>query len=149
MDFFGAQADARRRTALLLMLFVLVVAAVIGVLDVLATGLHMLRYGRPPPLQVHAWVGGSSLALIIGGSLWRTADLRDSGPALARLLHARPVDDPSLTQGVGAELLRLAPRRTIAPKRCGYCTSCELTWTSQTRKREHLLPASQLNLATH
>lgn len=105
MDFFGAQADARRRTALLLMLFVLVVAAVIGVLDVLATGLHMLRYGRPPPLQVHAWVGGSSLALIIGGSLWRTADLRDSGPALARLLHARPVDDPSLTQGVGAELL--------------------------------------------
>lgn len=105
MDFFAAQAEARRRTALLLGLFVLVVLMVIGVLDLLATGLHLLRYGRPPPLQVHAWVTGSALALIVGGSLWRTAELRDAAGTLARLLHARPVDDPDLEPRAGAEQL--------------------------------------------
>ena len=113
MDFFAAQAEARRRTALLLGLFALVVLAVVGVLDLLATGLHLLRHGRPPPLEVHAWVSGAALALIVGGSLWRTAELRHGTGTLARLLRARPLDDADLASQLGAEQL-LRYRNTAA-----------------------------------
>jgi Zn-dependent protease with chaperone function len=86
MDFFEAQDVARRRTHLLVLLFLAAVAAIIIVVYLVV---HMtLGPGPTATLDVGllALVAFGVGVLIAGGSGFRTMQLRQGGPAVARLL---------------------------------------------------------------
>ena len=101
MDFFGHQEAARKRTTLLVFYFgvavILVVAsvylAVAGVL--LANQARINRAVGPEALwnpELFLVVSVCTLALIGLGSLYKTAQLRSGGEAVATMLGGRPVD---------------------------------------------------------
>ena len=95
MDFFARQDQARKQTRLLLVLFALTVAGVIGtvygVLRLIETrGLPTsqgVAHFNTHPL----FFAVLTLLLILGGSLVRTWDLRRGGVAIAEMLRARRV----------------------------------------------------------
>ncbi|RDZ29470.1 M48 family metallopeptidase [Lysobacter silvisoli] len=94
MNFFERQAQARRTSTRLVLLFVLAVAAI-----VLAVDLAVLVFAGPHPgLLALATLG--TLAVIGLGSLFRIASLRGGGESVAQSLGGVPVPedtaDPSL-----------------------------------------------------
>ncbi|MBM7332616.1 M48 family metalloprotease [Alloalcanivorax marinus] len=96
MDFFDHQARARRRTVLLVGYFLAALAAVAASVNVCA---WLIGHWLHPDLSWRAWLlsdaglwlTAATLAVLIGGSLRKAWQLRDGGPALARLLGAREV----------------------------------------------------------
>jgi len=102
MDFFEHQENANRRTAWLLLLFALAVAAIIPVLYVTFTAILWLRASASPPVlwRPDAAVGASlaTLLLVGGGAIYRRM-LAGTGQGVARLLGGRSLgdtDDPTL-----------------------------------------------------
>lgn len=98
MDFFEAQARAKRRTTRLVFLFVL---AVLGtILASYAAVLLLLAYGSPGGLAPGAWwnpslfAGTAGFVLVIagGGSLFKWLSFRAGGSAVAESLGARRVE---------------------------------------------------------
>jgi Zn-dependent protease with chaperone function len=90
MDFFDAQEAAKKRTALLVVLFAAAVLAIIATIYLVArvalgTGTALLDPALL--LQVSFVVG----VVIATGSAIRTASLRSGGPAVAELLGGRRV----------------------------------------------------------
>lgn len=100
MDFFARQDQARALTRRLAWLFALSVLAIVVLLNLVAwVSLEASLEGKRPAydvawlrVQVHGVVTLGTLALIAIGSLWKTAELRAGGPAVAAMLGARPVD---------------------------------------------------------
>ncbi len=95
MDFFAAQEDARRRTRLLVVLFLLAVAGVVLAVYV-AVSLIMLFW--LPSLLTYRfwdaerllWVGAGTSAVILLGSLYKAEQLRaKGGPGVAEMLGGR------------------------------------------------------------
>src|SRR5581483_3421845 len=103
MDFFQHQELARKRTGLLVLYFVLAVIAIIAAvyLAFAAVFLYQGNRGRGPgePLDFsHLWdwqlfaaVSLGTLALVGGGSAYRTASLRGGGHSVAEILGGRPI----------------------------------------------------------
>ncbi len=115
MDFFQAQEEAKKRTALLVGLFTLAVASiVVGVYLVLVLGGAMsvgVDVGFDPVLFGVVAVG--TLALIAGGSATRTAQLRKGGSAVARLMGAREVD-PATRDPAERRLVNVVEEMSVA-----------------------------------
>ncbi|MEM7200026.1 MAG: M48 family metallopeptidase [Planctomycetota bacterium] len=93
MDFFAHQDAARRNTTKLIVLFVLAVIGMVIGIYVIAI---LLLQGAEANDQVGWWNGdilglaGGGTLLIVGiGSLYKTAQLRRGGPAVAQMLGGR------------------------------------------------------------
>ena len=95
MDFFRAQDEARGRTFRLVALLTLAVIVLVGSLYVIAVLAQAKAYGLAEPdwRQPRLFLGTSGLALavIVGGSLMRIAELSRGGGAVAERLGGRLV----------------------------------------------------------
>jgi Zn-dependent protease with chaperone function len=91
MDFFQAQADAERRSSLLIVLFA---AAVLAIIVAIYAAIHLVAgpgLGRPFQPALFAVVAAGVLLVVGAGSAFRTLQLRRGGPAVAELLGGRRV----------------------------------------------------------
>ena len=108
MNFFRAQDEARGRTTKLVVLLVLAIIVLTGSLYVLAVMGHgkVFLRGRVDWIQPKLFFGttGVALLVIIGGSLFRIAELAKGGGAIAERLGGRLV---------GASTIDLAERRYL------------------------------------
>jgi Zn-dependent protease with chaperone function len=112
MEFFEAQEAARRRTHVLIGLFVLAVLAIIAVVYLvvhLAIGPGAGAVDVVLLLQVAFGVG----VVIAVGTAIRTASLRQGGPAVADLLGGRRVD-PDTTDPAERRLVNVVEEMAIA-----------------------------------
>ncbi|MBK9990572.1 MAG: M48 family metalloprotease [Verrucomicrobia bacterium] len=135
MDFFQAQAQAQKRTKLLVVLFVAAVAAMIAVLYLAislvlgqlpetTTGHRQNSYAyydapvaQPVRLlwdpQLFAMVAGGTILVIAGAALFKTAQLRSGGPAIAEMVGGRRVN-PTTTDLKEKRLLNVVEEMSIA-----------------------------------
>lgn len=97
MDFFAQQEHARRQTKTLVLLFVLAVVAIVAAVN-LALALIWLWANGQPLAGAHHYPAGFfatntlvTLALIGGGTLIQSWNLRDGGDAVARMAGGRPL----------------------------------------------------------
>jgi len=136
MDFFQAQALAHRRTKWLVLLFVLSVGATIAVTYAATIVLignlpasvskHRNRnyydYDQPAtPVvgggwwdpQIFAAVAGGTILLVAGAALFKSAQLRQGGPAIAEMVGGRRVE-PATTDLKEKRLLNVVEEMSIA-----------------------------------
>jgi Zn-dependent protease with chaperone function len=136
MDFFEAQAHAKKRTSRLVWLFALAVlgtiaAAYFGAVVAANTvqGSRGERYrvgrrtyylsddGRPPPSlwrpQIFAWTAGGVLAVVGLASLFKWSQYAAGGRAVAESVGARRVD-PRTTNTAERRLLNIVEEMAIA-----------------------------------
>ncbi len=103
MDFFARQDQARKNTKLLSFYFVLAVVLIVASVYLAALfmfqGAANYRQRGPQPISFSLWdpkiflfAAGGTLAVIIGGSLFKTAQLSSGGSAVAESLGGRLVD---------------------------------------------------------
>ena len=101
MDFFSYQEAARKKTGLILFYFaaavvLIVIAVYLAVSAALSLGAMDGGPRRGPPLvfdpRLFPWVAGGTLGLITLGSLYRIAQLRSGGAAVAQMLGGRLVN---------------------------------------------------------
>lgn len=104
MNFFEHQHRARRRSALLVLLFTVALLAIVAVIDLTVAALAMWFTHNPydPPPQFSAWLAAHPrvpvwTSVVVAGfigaaSLYRMATLNRGGGAVARLLGGVRVD---------------------------------------------------------
>jgi len=135
MDFFQAQALAHRRTKWLVLLFIMSVGATIGVTYAATIVLignlpsggnkhrHRNYYDYDGPAahiatgwwdpQIFAAVAGGTILLVAGAALFKTAQLRQGGPAIAEMVGGRRVE-PNTTNLKEKRLLNVVEEMSIA-----------------------------------
>ncbi len=95
MDFFEHQEQARRKTGLLVVYFVLAVASIIVAVYLAVVAVFVGTQGDAVEAlwlpQVFGPVAGGTLLVITVGSLYKMADLARGGEVVARSLGGRPV----------------------------------------------------------
>lgn len=123
MDFFQHQDVARRKTGRLIVYFIVAVALIVLLVNLivagalLATGPEAARLGGPgaspwaPELFVGATLG--TLALIGGGSLYRMASLASGGHNVAEMMGGRPLS-PRATDPDERKILNVVEEMAIA-----------------------------------
>src|SRR5437773_1313501 len=99
MDFFEQQHRARRRTWLMLILFVLAVAAIVAVLDLVGVAIYIWIFDPPilyssnllqaVPHRVYGWSTAVILGVIAWGTGRRLYQLSGGGVAVADMIGAR------------------------------------------------------------
>ncbi len=109
MDFFEQQHRARRRTALMVLLFTLAVVAIVVVLDLVGACVYAVLINQRillrssnwllnVPTRVYVWTTVSILFVIGWGTLSRLDELSGGGVAVAKMVGARLLkwnaDDP-------------------------------------------------------
>ncbi len=121
MDFFDRQDAARRNTRRLVVLFGLAVVLIVLAVNVAA---RLIFVGASTRIELESpdgWlhpqlavaVTVATLALILIGSLYKMAALREGGAAVARMMGGRPVD--SNTDNAGERrLLNVVEEMAIA-----------------------------------
>jgi len=115
VNFFEQQDDARRRTLGLVLLFAAAVlgtvisvqAAVAGILLVAGNG-----HGADLPVLLPV-TGVLVLAVVLGGSLWKSAELRRGGRALAEQLGGRHLHGGNADED-GRRLLNVVEEMALA-----------------------------------
>ncbi|HEY0634549.1 MAG TPA: M48 family metallopeptidase [Gammaproteobacteria bacterium] len=118
MDFFGAQAQARRQTRRLIVLFILAVLAVIGavylaVMAIFFTSGEAEHFSLWEPQLLLLIAGGTSL-LIGGGSLYKISALASGGgESVAEAMGARQVARAT-TDPMERRLLNVVDEMAIA-----------------------------------
>ena len=120
MDFFAYQQQARRYSALLLVLFTLAVLGLVLALNLLVGWLvvigdlrHDYRHLADLPPVIYGWTTAITLALIGAGTLRRLWELSAGGPVVARLAGARWVA-PDATDAPRRRLLNVAEEIAVA-----------------------------------
>lgn len=120
MDFFGHQQQARRYSALLVVLFGLAVLALVLAINALAGWLlvvgdlaHDYRRLSDVPPAVYGWTSAVTLSLIGVGTLRRMWQLGEGGPLVARLAGARWVP-PDTGDPARRRLLNVAEEMAVA-----------------------------------
>jgi Zn-dependent protease with chaperone function len=120
MDFFAYQQQARRYSALLLVLFTLAVLGLVLALNLLVGWLVVLGHPRDdyrhladlPPV-IYGWTTAITLAMIGAGTLRRLWELSAGGPVVARLAGARWVA-PDASDAPRRRLLNVAEEIAVA-----------------------------------
>ena len=121
MDFFASQDVARRNTRRLVFLFGLAVIFIVVAVNIAASLIFQgasakldldTAQGRFNP-QLAIAVTVATLAVILIGSLYKIASLREGGAAVARLLGGRPVD-PTTDDPSERRLLNIVEEMAIA-----------------------------------
>jgi len=147
MNFFEQQHHARRHTALMLLLFVLAVAAIVAVLDLVGVAVYIwifdppLLYGsnllEAIPRHVYGWSTAVILGVIAWGTGLRLYQLSGGGVAVADMIGARHmkrdtgelserrllnvVEEMALASGIAVPLVFvLDGERTINAFAAGY-----------------------------
>lgn len=104
IDFFEHQDAARKSSRRLVGLFALAVGAIVLVVAALAggsmfavalwqnPGLTNQDLARLPLWETVAWAAGITLAMIVAGSSYKTAQLAGGGAAVARAVGATPLE---------------------------------------------------------
>jgi Zn-dependent protease with chaperone function len=125
MDFFERQDKARHKTKLLVVYFILAVAAIVaacyfvGVIAFYATQAQHYRYDRPVPVfalwnpQLFLGVTVGVLAVIFIGSAYKTNQLSGGGGSLAMLMGGIPLN-PNTTDPNERKLLNVVEEMAIA-----------------------------------
>ena len=127
MDFFERQDKARKNTKLLVFYFV--IAVVLIVVSIYFASLFMFhgasnyKHRGPAPAfslwnaTIFLYAAGGTLAVIIGGSLFKTMQLSSGGSAVAESLGGRLIDtttsDPHERKllNVVEEMAIMAPKK--------------------------------------
>ncbi|UCG78774.1 MAG: M48 family metallopeptidase [Nitrospirota bacterium] len=100
-DFFERQEEARQKTFRLIGLFILSVILIIVSVHIAISGLYYLAllYKFEESIKFSLWdaerflgIAVITLSIILTGSLCKTRELKDGGPAIARLLGGRQVE---------------------------------------------------------
>ena len=99
MDFFADQARARRKTVLLVLMFIAAVVGIVLWIDIAVGYSYLLSYGKPlfpiagalaaVPHSVYAITTLLALLVIISGSFTRMQALSEGGAAVAEMVGAR------------------------------------------------------------
>ncbi len=119
MNFFEAQEDARRRTALLVGLFALAVGGVTAAVYAVVSLLLPFLWRAAPDyrfwdMERMLWTGAVTLAVILGGSLYKSAMLRaGGGPGVAESLGGRRIM-PNSDDFLERRLLNVVEEMAIA-----------------------------------
>ncbi len=116
MDFFAQQEAARRQTTRLLVAFVLAVAATIAAVYLPARLLLLVLEEEERALwnpALFVAVAAVMLAVVLLGTLYRIATLRQGGQVVARLLGGRPVE-PNTADADERRLLNIVDEMAIA-----------------------------------
>src|SRR5262245_58323571 len=101
MNFFQDQEAARRRTSLLVAYFVVAVALIVAAVYLAVAGVMFAVQSRSAPhgAVVSLWnpqlflgVSAATLLLIFLGSVYKIAELRSGGEAVALMLGARQIN---------------------------------------------------------
>lgn len=120
-DFFARQDAARRQTSVLIVYFVLAVIAIIAAVYLSAATLvawaHDPRQPGPAPNLVNpvlfGWTTLGVLSVVLLGSLYKVAELRSGGEAVATMLGGRLI--PPTTRDPGERrLLNVVEEMAIA-----------------------------------
>ncbi|MFO7845867.1 MAG: M48 family metallopeptidase, partial [Balneolaceae bacterium] len=116
MDFFEAQDRAKQATWKLLGMYT--AAVVLIILSIYVVSLLLLGYaggGIPSPWQpgLFFFVTGVTLILIISGTLFRIAQLRKGGSAVAEMLGGRKLDS-STSNPAERQLINIVEEMSIA-----------------------------------
>ncbi len=131
MDFFEQQHRARRRTWLMLLLFVLAVAAIVAAFDLVCGIVYVWMFDVPianssgllqqVPRSVYVWSTIATLLVIGWGTASRLYQLSDGGVAVADLIGARHVKRDT---GEPAERRLLSVVEEMALAWASQCRSC-------------------------
>ncbi|MEO0530111.1 MAG: M48 family metallopeptidase [Planctomycetota bacterium] len=116
-DFFDRQAAARRSTGWLLAMFSLAVLLTVVAVFLLAYSVTSSQQGvtTPPAWQLPAGVSAATLALILGGSLYKIAALRVAGGrGVAESLGGRRILHDTATDPAERRLLNVVDEMAIA-----------------------------------
>lgn len=115
MNFFEAQEKARRRTKWLVAYFVCAVISIVFSVYV-GVAFAMKLAGSLPELwhpELFAVVAGATLLLILGGTAYKSIDLRRGGRAVAEGMGGRPVQ-PDTGDLKERQLLNIVEEMAIA-----------------------------------
>ena len=120
MDFFERQGQARRRTALLVLGFVVAVVLVVLAVDVVVWGVLRLSEAEPPGFM--DWLAsrpgwlttGVVLAIILGASAYRSIQLARGGGGRVALLMGAQMVDPDQAEGQAGVLINVVEEMAIA-----------------------------------
>lgn len=120
MDFFQHQQKAKRRTGLLVLYFCLAVMAVVASVTVAVVVLlgfaDIQLYPQDGTLLLNPviyWTAIATLAVIVGGCLLKSWQLRKGGSALAEMLGGRLIN-ASTTDKAERQLLNVVEEMSIA-----------------------------------
>jgi Zn-dependent protease with chaperone function len=91
MNFFEHQRLARRNSKIMVVLFALAVIAVVAAVEAVLGALYVWTFAEMPPASLYVAGALVTAALILGVSLFNVARLAEGGPAVARMVGARPV----------------------------------------------------------
>ncbi len=118
MDFFAYQDQARRKTGLLVLYFLLAVLLIVGAVH--AAIVILLAGAGPEGTALARWrpdllpaIAGATLAIIGLGTLYKIASLARGGEAVASLLGGRPIE-PNTTQLDERRLLNVVEEMALA-----------------------------------
>lgn len=124
MDFFEHQDRARRQTGRLVLLFALAVVLIVGALNLVVAflfswlgsdsgvGADASFLRRVDPL-IYVWTTALALLVMLGGTLYRVAQLARGGAAVAEMVGARRVD-PATDDVAERRLLHVVEEMAIA-----------------------------------
>ena len=122
MDFFESQDDARKKTSLLVLYYVLAVvliilavyvafaATFIGVKAKTGGEIALRQLWNP---QFFLWVVGGALAVVIAGTFYKISQLSEGGAAVARMMGGRPIR-PGGTNSNERKVLNIVEEMAIA-----------------------------------
>ena len=119
MDFFQHQERARRKTGLLVLYFILAIAAVVLCVNLaLLLAFVWMDVQLVPPSQwfshpLTLWITLFTLLVMVCGCLFKTWQLRRGGKGLAAMLGARPID-PDTRHGDEKKLINVVEEMSIA-----------------------------------
>jgi len=116
MDFFGQQHQARKASGRLIWLFVAAVACIVALIYFAAKVLLVVSEVRDPsgvdwPLL--GAVAASVIALVLGATLYKSAQLRSGGAAVAKMMGGRRVD-PHTSEPQERVLMNVVEEMAIA-----------------------------------
>ncbi len=121
MDFFEAQDRARRKTTLLVVYFILAIILMVTLIYCAVVGALSFTFktndGQPAidwvQPELFLIVAGVTLLIILVGSLFKTAELRSGGEAVALMLGGRRIP-PTTTDPEQRRVLNVVEEMAIA-----------------------------------